>query len=321
LGGELPLYLKDQQKYYWFEHLKDNRLIYANINRVDYPQKGEPSFNQFTTGLFEYFDKHSADIDKVVLDLRNNPGGNGRLSIPFIKELIKREQFFTRGKLFVLIGSKTNSAGIVFSTQLLEYTNAFFVGSPSGCAANMFSNSILAGKLPNSGYSLDVSSRLIENTWIPNRSYFKIDIPIPITGKDFYSGIDPALDAIIQNKAIPLEDLAADKGAEAAFLHYMEIINKFPDLSWWNTSESLETTINDKAYALMGLGLIDKAIQLFILNTRIFSSSANAFDSLGEAYMLAGNKELAIKNYEKSLKLNPKNTNAVMQLRNKHKNQ
>ena len=37
-------------------------------------------------------------------------------------------------------------------------------------------------------------------------------------------------------------------------------------------------------------------------------------DSLGEAYMTAGETELAIQNYAKSLELNPENTNAVRQL-------
>jgi len=44
-------------------------------------------------------------------------------------------------------------------------------------------------------------------------------------------------------------------------------------------------------------------------------NGANAYDSLAEAYMLSGNKELAIKNYEKSLELNPQNTNAAEQLK------
>lgn len=34
------------------------------------------------------------------------------------------------------------------------------------------------------------------------------------------------------------------------------------------------------------------------------------YDGLGEAYMLNGNKVLAIENFKKSLKLNPKDTNA-----------
>ncbi len=43
----------------------------------------------------------------------------------------------------------------------------------------------------------------------------------------------------------------------------------------------------------------------FFRGIKGYRESWNAFDSLGEAYMKAGNKELAIENYEKSLKLNP----------------
>ena len=42
--------------------------------------------------------------------------------------------------------------------------------------------------------------------------------------------------------------------------------------------------------------------------------SANAYDSLGEAYMKAGDNEKAIKNYKKSLELNPENNNAKKML-------
>jgi cytochrome c-type biogenesis protein CcmH/NrfG len=35
---------------------------------------------------------------------------------------------------------------------------------------------------------------------------------------------------------------------------------------------------------------------------------------LGEGYMTAGKKELAIRNYQKSLELNPRNANAVVML-------
>jgi len=40
-----------------------------------------------------------------------------------------------------------------------------------------------------------------------------------------------------------------------------------------------------------------------------YPESCNAYDSHGEAYMIAGEKDLAIRNYEKSLELNPHNTN------------
>jgi cytochrome c-type biogenesis protein CcmH/NrfG len=57
-----------------------------------------------------------------------------------------------------------------------------------------------------------------------------------------------------------------------------------------------------------------EAIEVFKLNVEAFPESANTYDSLGEAYMKAGQKELAIKSYAKSLELNPNNRNAVDQL-------
>jgi tetratricopeptide (TPR) repeat protein len=65
----------------------------------------------------------------------------------------------------------------------------------------------------------------------------------------------------------------------------------------------------------MGYQLIKKypndAVELFKLNVKMYPKSYNAYDSLGEGYMAAGDNKSAIKNYKKSLKLNPKNTNAT----------
>jgi tetratricopeptide (TPR) repeat protein len=60
----------------------------------------------------------------------------------------------------------------------------------------------------------------------------------------------------------------------------------------------------------MGNGKIEQAIEIFQLNTELYPESANAYDSLGEAYMKNGDTEKAIKNYEKSIELNPENNNA-----------
>ena len=72
----------------------------------------------------------------------------------------------------------------------------------------------------------------------------------------------------------------------------------------------LEYILNTKGYEYLSQKNYDKAIDIFAMNTFAFPKSANAFDSLGEAYMNKGNKILAIENYEKSLELNPNNGNA-----------
>jgi cytochrome c-type biogenesis protein CcmH/NrfG len=50
-------------------------------------------------------------------------------------------------------------------------------------------------------------------------------------------------------------------------------------------------------------------------NTEDHPASWNVWDSLAEAFMDKGDKEQAIKYYEKSLQLNPDNTNGASQLR------
>jgi tetratricopeptide (TPR) repeat protein len=72
----------------------------------------------------------------------------------------------------------------------------------------------------------------------------------------------------------------------------------------------VERIVNDLGYDLLGFNKHDEAIKVFQYNTIHYPGSANAYDSLGEAYMIHGEKELAIQNYRKSLELNPGNSNA-----------
>jgi tetratricopeptide (TPR) repeat protein len=75
-----------------------------------------------------------------------------------------------------------------------------------------------------------------------------------------------------------------------------------------------ETTYNRIGYTFLGKELTDNAIEFFKLGIKAFPNSANLYDSLGEACMKAGEKDLALRNYEKSLELNPKNENAKKML-------
>ena len=76
------------------------------------------------------------------------------------------------------------------------------------------------------------------------------------------------------------------------------------------TYDFSEAELNELGYELLGMKKTQDAIEILKLNVEAFPSSWNVYDGLGEAFMRNGNRELAIENYEKSLKLNPKNTNA-----------
>lgn len=71
-----------------------------------------------------------------------------------------------------------------------------------------------------------------------------------------------------------------------------------------------EAEMNQLGYRYLQEGKIKEAVTLFTLNTISYPNSWNVYDSLGEGYLKDGQTDLAIKNYEKSLELNPKNENA-----------
>jgi CubicO group peptidase (beta-lactamase class C family) len=72
-----------------------------------------------------------------------------------------------------------------------------------------------------------------------------------------------------------------------------------------------EVQMNRIGYALLSQKMLNEAIEIFKLNVEDFPDSWNVYDSLGEAYMVRGEKDLAIKNYQKSIELNPKNNNGI----------
>ena len=100
------------------------------------------------------------------------------------------------------------------------------------------------------------------------------------------------------------------QGAQAALQRYAEF--KKSGSAKYKVEEG---TLNGLGYILLSSGQTQDAIAVFRRNVHEYPKSANVYDSLGEAYMKAGKKDLAIQNYETSLQLNPKNQNAMDMLK------
>jgi CubicO group peptidase (beta-lactamase class C family) len=102
------------------------------------------------------------------------------------------------------------------------------------------------------------------------------------------------------------DELQSVKGDGAAIVaRYRELRRQKPD-----EYDFREPELNTLGYMLLRAGRTADAVEVFKLNVELFPQSANAYDSLGEAHAAAGNRELALANYRKSLELNPGNTNA-----------
>jgi hypothetical protein len=100
------------------------------------------------------------------------------------------------------------------------------------------------------------------------------------------------------------------KGVEAGLAEYRRLARDERDA--WDFGEP---QLNQLGYAMLQHGMAAQSIAIFALNAELFPRSANVWDSLGEAYMKAGERAKAIENYRKSLALNPNNPNAVEMLR------
>lgn len=119
-------------------------------------------------------------------------------------------------------------------------------------------------------------------------------------------------EALASRKSIAeaLAKTISEKDVESAIKQYHELRATQSD-----AYDSGEDELNGLGYQLLSSKQNQAAIAIFQLNIEAFPASYNAYDSLGEAYMANGDKELAIKNYKKSLELNSKNTNAVEMLK------
>ena len=116
-----------------------------------------------------------------------------------------------------------------------------------------------------------------------------------------YDPYDPKPKRPIAEAILPI---IVEKGIETA-------LQSYGALKQSNDYYMSESQLNALGYRLLGMKKVHEAIEIFKLNVQAYPQSANVYDSLGEAYMTNGDKELAIRNYQRAVELNPQNTNAI----------
>lgn len=105
--------------------------------------------------------------------------------------------------------------------------------------------------------------------------------------------------AIAQNKNFTTLNIKAGLLAESGKAAEAEKLKKEA------LALATEPELNTFGYQLLGQEKYDQAIEVLKLATERFPKSANAWDSLGEAYAMKGDKKNAVANFKKSLGMNP----------------
>jgi len=307
-----PLWLQAPQDRYRFVPLPEAKAVYVQYNQVGDKEGGE-TIAAFADRLLAFLDANP--VERLVLDLRLNRGGNGELNRPLLVALIRARRVDRPGGLFVLVGRSTWSAAQFLVNDLEKYTHAIFVGEPTGGKVNAFGDSSRI-TMPHSGVTVRVSTLWWQGDERDARPWTAPQVAADLALADYRANVDPALDAALRYapKASLADSLreAADAGDFALAARRYEKWRSDPVHRY---ADDAETQVNRLGYALLAAKRPAAAAGILRLNAEAFPESANAWDSLGEAQAAAGDREAAIRSYETALRLEPGSASAADALR------
>ena len=198
--SRLPLYRRTAGSAYESVYLADSWTLYFAYNSCK-ELPGRP-FAAFVEGLWETMRK--SPVDRLVIDLRNNGGGDSSILDPFIGELAAAKEINRKECLFVVVGRRTFSSAILNALDLRKKTEAAFYGEPTGGKPNHYGE-IQTLTLPHLGLKVSYSTKYFQHAEGDEPSFIP-DVPIELTLDDYLALRDPVLEAILAAEALdPLE--------------------------------------------------------------------------------------------------------------------
>ncbi len=317
-------------------------VLDGNVGYIDFRMfGGSDAAKQKAATALAYLE----DTDAMIIDLRKNGGGSPdtvrficsyffgektHLNSLYWRQGDRTEEFWTLdeipGKrrpevpLYVLTSDYTFSGAEEFSYNMQTRKRATLVGETTGGGANP------GGRMPvNNHFNINMPTGMAINP-VTGTNWEGVGVK-PEVAVDESQALDKALElakvaaeqfrqkkldkqinniAELDKQLAKAERLVKDKQANQAQSLINKAIAKAIDNGLGGENE-----VNLLGYSfLQQQSNPDMAVLVFSFNTLKFPDSFNAFDSLGEAYLMAGNDKLAKKNYLKSLALNPNNDNA-----------
>lgn len=188
----LPLYRQNEDLFYW--SCCENDILYIKYNRCKEME---------SITVAEFCEKLKTEIisntkiKKIVLDYRNNTGGNSELFRPFLMWLSRNKKVNKKGKLFVVVGRDTFSSALLNVYVLKFTTKAIFLGESTGGKPNCYGE-VKYLELKNSGLYIRYSTKyyyLIEDD---EELSFVPDIHCKVSFEDYINGIDSVMEEILE---------------------------------------------------------------------------------------------------------------------------
>ena len=189
-----PLYLSNLSELFWYSYEMGSKTLYFQYNAVRSSDDSGKTIADVSSEMETFISNNQ--VDQMVVDLRLNEGGDNTTYGPLL-EMLQTSELNMQNNLYVIVGRGTFSAGMNFATALESSTNAIFVGEPTGGAPNHYGDA-LELILPNTGISIGLSS-VYHMDVAANDSRLTIspNILVELTSQDYFNGIDPAFEAIL----------------------------------------------------------------------------------------------------------------------------
>lgn len=282
-----PLRAMHPEKAYWYRFDPSTGTFFVQFNEVR--DRGEQGVLAFFDEVVQQVERHS--VERFVLDMRWNPGGETGMNSAIVRTLLSSATINRSGRFFVLIGRRTFSSAQLICTALDEYSNAIFVGEPSGIRTHFFANTRKNVVLPHSKLGIFLST----SWWQPTNArdlqpWQRPDVAVDELFDDYANGRDPALGEVLRYR--PPVDLAAvfAGGLQSEASDWEQVIALYRQFKADTRSRYVDTEamVNDLGYALREAKRAPLALRFFEFNVRDYPDSANAHDSLAEAYEAAG---------------------------------
>jgi hypothetical protein len=188
-----PLYLRELDRISYSEYLPEKKALYVRQSQIMDDEKAD--IPTFFKGVFEFIEQN--DVDKLILDLRLNGGGNNYKNKPIVTGVIRTEKINKPGKFMVIIGRRTFSACQNLVNELSTYTNAVFVGEPTAENINFYGDNRPV-TLPNSGVNAYLSYAWWQDKpqW-ENGPWLAPHLATGMTFEQYRTNQDPALEAAL----------------------------------------------------------------------------------------------------------------------------
>ena len=195
-----PARLRPRTEPYRLSYRDSTDLLYLRFNSV------RNASDDWTIADLADSLRHLADtqpLDKVVVDLRVNGGGNNQLVEPLVEAISGHPAIDRRGVLYTLLSRETFSAAGSFASALERRTKTLFAGEPGGFAPNQWGDTT-PFLLPNSKVTGEVATRYWQGS-LPGdpRSHIAPDLRVPLTSHQHFADVDSTMILVRQHAPTP----------------------------------------------------------------------------------------------------------------------